>query len=52
MDNRHDTVKLALYERFLKDASALPPMPDTKRPGPSSKTRGASWGSAFPMSSI
>ena len=29
MDNRHDTVKLALYERFLKDASALPPMPDT-----------------------
>lgn len=29
MDNRHDTVKLALYERFLNDASALPPMPDT-----------------------
>ena len=28
MDNRHDAVKLALYERFLRDASALPPMPD------------------------
>ncbi len=28
MDNRHDTVKLALYERFLKDAGALPPMPE------------------------
>ncbi|MDE3735727.1 HDOD domain-containing protein [Pseudomonas resinovorans] len=28
MDNRHDNVKLALYERFLKDAGALPPMPE------------------------
>ncbi|BAN50019.1 HDOD domain-containing protein [Metapseudomonas resinovorans] len=28
MDNRHDTVKVALYERFLKDADALPPMPE------------------------
>ncbi|AYF87935.1 HDOD domain-containing protein [Pseudomonas sp. JS3066] len=28
MDNRHDTVKLALYERFLKDAGALPSMPE------------------------
>ncbi|MNF73367.1 HDOD domain protein [compost metagenome] len=28
MDNRHDAVKLALYERFLRDASALPPIPD------------------------
>ena len=31
MENRHDAVKLALYERFLKDASALPPMPDSSR---------------------
>ncbi|WP_028626332.1 HDOD domain-containing protein [Metapseudomonas resinovorans] len=28
MDNRHDNVKLALYERFLKDVGALPPMPE------------------------
>ncbi|MFZ6050303.1 HDOD domain-containing protein [Pseudomonas sp. CR3202] len=31
MDNRHDAVKLALYERFLKDPGALPPMPETSR---------------------
>lgn len=29
MDNRHDRVKLALYEHFLKEAGALPPMPET-----------------------
>ncbi|AOE86878.1 HDOD domain-containing protein [Pseudomonas sp. TCU-HL1] len=28
MDNRHDSVKLALYERFRKDPGALPPMPE------------------------
>lgn len=28
MDNRHDSVKLALYERFLKDSGTLPEMPD------------------------
>ncbi|WP_044870620.1 HDOD domain-containing protein [Pseudomonas sp. LFM046] len=27
MDNRHDSVKVALYERFLKDPDALPPIP-------------------------